>query len=369
MGRAAPQPASGATMKRDYYEVLGVSRDVDAATLKRAYRELALKYHPDQNSGNPEAEAHFKEVSEAYTVLSDPDARARYDRRGFDGVGGGVGVDIGGFTDLFESLFGDLFGKRKSGKVVGRDLRYTLELSFEEAALGAEKTIKFPSPVDCSACKGTGAKGGEAGLRTCNTCSGKGEMKVQQGFFSLSKKCPTCSGTGKVIGDKCDECKGAGTVDKEREFAVTIPADTEDGATRRVPGQGEPGKRGGPPGDLNVIVRVRPHSIFRRENGIVTAEVPVSFAQAALGAVIQVPTLDGKVDMRVPAATQSGALFRLRGKGAGRAGARGDAHVRIVVETPTALNPKQRELFEQLKTTLTEEQTPLQKSFLSKMRE
>jgi molecular chaperone DnaJ len=303
-------------------------------------------------------------------VLSEPDARARYDRRGFEGVGGGVGVDIGGFTDLFESLFGDLFGKKKAtGKLPGRDLRYTLELSFEEAALGVTKTIKFPSPVECAACKGSGAKGGDAGMRACNSCGGKGEMKVQQGFFSLSKKCPTCSGLGKIIGDPCDVCKGAGTTEKEREFDVTIPADTEEGATRRVAGQGEPGRRGGPAGDLNVIVRVRPHSIFRREAGVVTCEVPVSVTQAALGAVIQVPTLDGKVDMRVPAGTQSGTLFRLRGKGAGKPNARADAHVRLIVETPTALTPKQRELFEQLQSSLAEEQNPLQKNFGAKMRE
>ncbi|HEX9102735.1 MAG TPA: DnaJ domain-containing protein, partial [Polyangia bacterium] len=237
--------------RRDYYEVLGVPRDVDAAVLKRAYRELALKYHPDQNPGNPDAEAHFKEVSEAYTVLSDPDSRAKYDRGGFGAFGGagGVGVDIGGFTDLFESLFGDLFGKKKpTGKMPGRDLRYTLELSFEEAALGVEKTIQFPAPVECGTCKGTGAKGGEAGMRTCGTCGGKGETKVQQGFFSLSKKCPTCAGEGRVVAEACEVCKGAGTVEKEREFEVTIPADTEDGTTRRVAGQGEPGRRGGPPG-------------------------------------------------------------------------------------------------------------------------
>jgi molecular chaperone DnaJ len=354
--------------RRDYYEVLGVPRDVDAATLKRAYRELALKYHPDQNPDNPDAEAHFKEVSEAYTVLSDPDSRSKYDRGGF--VGGGVGVDIGGFTDLFESLFGDLFGKKKAtGKMPGRDLRYTLELSFEEAALGVEKTIKFPAPVECGTCKGTGAKGGESGMRTCGTCGGKGETKVQQGFFSLSKKCPTCSGTGKVVGEACDVCKGAGTTEKEREFTVSIPADTEDGATRRVAGQGEPGRKGGAAGDLNVIVRVRPHPIFKRESGVVVCEVPVSIAQATLGAVIKVPTLDGAVDMRVPAGTQSGTLFRLRGKGAGKPGSRGDAHVRLVVETPTALDAKQRELFEQLKSSLGETQTPLQKSFETKMRE
>lgn len=358
--------------KRDYYEVLGVPRDADALVLKKAYRELALKYHPDQNPNNPEAEAHFKEVSEAYTVLSDPDSRSKYDRGGFGAFrdGGGFGVDVGGFTDLFESLFGDLFGKKKAtGKMPGRDLRYTLELSFEEAALGVEKTIKFPAPVECGTCKGTGAKGGEAGMRTCGTCGGKGETKVQQGFFSLSKKCPSCGGTGKVIGDKCDVCSGQGAVETEREFTVNIPADTEDGATRRVAGQGEPGRRGGAPGDLNVIVRVRPHPIFKRENGVVMCEVPVSVVDAALGAVIKVPTLDGAVDMRVPAGTQSGTLFRLRGKGAGKAGARGDAHVRLVVETPSSLDAKHRELFEQLKTSLGEAQTPLQKSFLAKMRE
>lgn len=354
--------------KRDYYEVLGVPRDVDAATLKRAYRELALKFHPDQNPDNPEAEASFKEVSEAYTVLSDPDQRAKFDRRGFEGVGGG-GVDIGGFTDLFESLFGDLFGKKKQGKAPGRDLRYTLELSFEEAALGVSRTIKFPAPVDCSACKGTGAKGGESGMKPCTNCAGKGEIKVQQGFFSLSKKCPTCNGNGKIIGASCEACKGVGTVEKEREFEVTIPADTEDGTTRRVPGQGEPGRRGGPPGDLNVIVRVRPHPIFKRENGVVTCEVPIAIAQATLGAVIKVPTLDGMVDMRVPPGTQSGTLFRLRGKGAGKPNARGDAHVRLVVETPSALTAEQKQLFEQLKSSLSEEQNPLQKSFHAKLRE
>jgi molecular chaperone DnaJ len=358
--------------KRDYYEVLGVPRDADAVVLKRAYRELALKFHPDQNPDNPEAEASFKEVSEAYTVLSDPESRSKYDRGGFGafGGGGGVGVDVGGFTDLFESLFGDLFGKKKSGtRMPGRDLRYTLELSFEEAALGVEKTITFPAPVECSACKGTGAKGGEAGMRTCGACAGKGETKVQQGFFSLSKKCPTCTGTGKVIGEPCEVCKGVGAVEKDREFTVAIPADTEDGATKRVSGQGEPGKRGGNAGDLNVIVRVRPHPIFKRESGIVTCEVPVSIIQATLGAVIKVPTLEGSVEMRVPAGTQSGTLFRLRGKGAGKPNARGDAHVRLIVETPTALDAKQRELFEQLKSSLGEAQTPLQKVFLAKMRE
>ncbi len=357
--------------RRDFYEVLGVQRDADAVVLKRAYRELALKFHPDQNPDNPEAETRFKEVSEAYTVLSDPEKRMRYDRRGFEGVGGdaGFGVDLGAFTDLFDSLFGDLFGKKKA-KTPGRDLRYTLELSFEEAALGTKKAITFPARVDCQTCGGSGAKGGAAGLKACTACGGKGELKVQQGFFSLSKKCMTCGGEGKVVSEACEACKGAGTIESEREFEVAIPAGTEDGSTRRVPGQGEPGRRGGPPGDLNVVVRVKPHPFFRREGEVVMCDVPVSLGQAALGAVIEVPTLDGRVEMRVPPGTQSGTLFRLRGKGSAKGGApRGDAHVRVVVETPTNLTAKQRELLEQLQKSIAADQSPLQTGFQSKLKD
>ncbi len=355
--------------RRDYYSVLGVRRDVDQATLKRAYRELALKYHPDQNPDNPDAEAQFKEVSEAYTVLSDPEKRARYDRRGFDGVDGGTyGVDVGVFTDLFSSLFGDLFGKRKQ-KTVGRDLRYTLELSFEEAALGVKKVIHFPSGADCADCGGTGGRGGAAGLKACPACNGRGEIKVQQGFFTLSKKCATCRGEGKIVDEPCETCHGSGVVDKEREYEVAIPAGTEDGSTRRVAGQGEPGRRGGASGDLHVIVRVKPHALLRREGDLVVVDVPVSAAMAALGGVVQVPTLDGPVEMRVPAGTQPGTLFRLRGKGAGTpSGARGDEHVRVTVETPTQLSEKQRGLFEELQRSLSASQTPLQASFAEKLR-
>jgi molecular chaperone DnaJ len=356
--------------RRDFYEVLGVPRDVDGATLKRAYRELALKYHPDQNPENPEAEARFKEVSEAYTVLSDSEKRMRYDRRGFEGVGGegGFGVDVGAFTDLFEGLFGDLFGKRKA-KTPGRDLRYTLELTFAEAALGVKKSITFPARVECETCGGTGGRGGAAGLKACTACGGKGEVKVQQGFFSLSKKCMTCGGEGKTVADACESCKGTGTIEKEREFEVSIPPGTEDGSTRRVAGQGEPGRRGGAAGDLNVIVRVKPHPFFRREGDVVACDVPISLVQATLGAVVQVPTLDGPVEMRVPPGTQSGTLFRLRQKGLGlKAGGRGDAHVRVTVETPTNLNAKQRGLLEELQKLLTAEQAPIQSSFASKLK-
>jgi molecular chaperone DnaJ len=349
--------------RRDYYEVLGVARDVDAARLKKAYRELALKYHPDQNPDDPDAESKFKEVSEAYTVLSDPEKRARYDRRGFDDGGGGVGVDLSAFTELFDSLFGDLFGRKKA-RAAGRDLRYTLELSFEEAALGVKKTIKFPARVECETCGGSGAKGGEAGLKTCTSCNGRGEIKMQQGFFSLNKKCLTCGGTGKVVETKCESCSGAGTVEKEREFEVSIPAGAEDGAMRRVAGQGEPGRHGGAAGDLNVIVRVKPHPFFRREGDVVVCEVPITAVQAALGGVIDVPTLDGKVEMRVPPGTQSGTIFRLRGKGLG-SGTRGDAHVRLMVETPTALSEEQRALLEKFQGTLKDEQSPARTRFLS----
>jgi molecular chaperone DnaJ len=352
-------------LKRDYYDVLGVPRDADAARLKKAYRELALKYHPDQNPDNPEAEARFKEVSEAYTVLSDPDTRARYDRRGFEGTEG-IGLDLSAFTDLFDSLFGDLFGRKKA-KMPGRDLRYTLELSFEEAALGVKKSIKFPARVDCEACAGSGAKGGPAGMKTCTTCNGRGEIKVQQGFFSLNKKCTTCKGVGRIIDVRCDVCGGDGTVEKEREFEVAIPAATEEGATRRVAGQGEPGRFGGPAGDLNVIVRVKPHPFFRREGDVVVCEVPISVVTAALGGVIDVPTLDGKVEMRVPPGTQPGTVFRLRGKGLGGA-SRGDAHVRLTVETPTALTDQQRAMFEALQASLKDEQLPARSRFKSQLK-
>jgi molecular chaperone DnaJ len=356
--------------RRDYYEVLGVEREADAAVLKRAYRELAYRYHPDQNPGDPDAEMRFKEVSEAYTVLSDPDKRARYDRRGFEGLGGeaGFGVDLGAFKALFDSLVGDLFGKKN--KVQGRDLRYTLEVSFEEAALGAKKTIRFVAPGECTACHGTGGEGGEAGLEVCASCNGKGETKVQQGFFSLAKKCPACGGEGKKVKVACATCKGKGSLEREREFEVAIPAGTEDGSTRRVAGQGEPGRRGGTPGDLNVIVRVRPHELFRREGEVVVTEVPISFVQAALGATLEVPTLDGRVEMKVPPGTQSGTQFRLREKGMRlRSGARGDAHVRVIVETPVGLDEAQKALLGSLDAGLDAAQKPRQTAFQQRVAE
>jgi molecular chaperone DnaJ len=357
-------------MKRDYYEVLGVARTADGVELKRAYRELALRFHPDKNPGDAQAEERFKELSEAYAVLADPDKRARYDRLGHAGGGGLEEFNLGSVTELFENLFGDLLGRRK-GKAPGRDLRYTLELEFVEAALGVDKTIKFPSRRDCEACSGTGGRGGAAGLSQCSDCGGRGEIKVQQGFFSLGKPCTGCGGTGKVVKAPCPDCKGQGTVEREREYTVSIPPGTEDGALRRVAGQGEPGRRGGAAGDLAVVVRVKPHPIFVREGQVVACELPISFVQAALGAVIEVPTLDGKVEMRVPAGTQSGAVFRLRGKGmpVGPKGSpRGDQHVRVVVETPTNLGTRQRELLEQFAAASSDESTPRRKDFFARVK-
>ena len=363
------------TTKRDYYALLGVAREADAAELKRAYRELALRWHPDKNPGSKEAEEHFKAVSEAYAVLSDPDKRSRYDRVGHAGAGipGMEDFGLGTFTDLFENLFGDLLGRRKSAKASGRDLRYTLELDFAEAAMGVDKAIKFPARRDCETCAGTGAKGGAAGQSTCAECGGKGEIKLQQGFFSVGKPCPGCHGTGKIVKDPCADCKGAGVIEKEREYTVTIPPGVDDGAVRRVAGQGEPGKRGGTPGDLNVMVRIKPHPIFVREGQVVACEVPITLAEAALGAVIDVPTLDGKVEMRVPAGTQSGAVFRLRGKGmpvGTRGSARGDQHVRVVVETPVQLSAKQRELLDAFAAEGgSDEATPKRSEFRAKVKQ
>lgn len=367
-------------MKRDYYEVLGVARDADEIGLKRAYRELALRFHPDKNPGNQEAEEKFKEVSEAYAVLSDAEKRARYDRGGFAGMGGGAGVEdfgLSSFTDLFENLFGDLLGRRRAAsgaRAQGRDLRYTLELSFVEAALGVEKPIKFNAKRSCETCASSGAKGGPANLVTCAECHGRGEIKVQQGFFSLGRACAACSGTGKAVKEPCPDCRGVGLIEKEREYTVTIPPGTDDGAVRRVVGQGEPGRRGGPSGDLNVVVRVKPHPLFVREGQVVACEVPISIAEAALGAVVEVPTLDGKVDMRIPAGTQSGAMFRLRGKGMPvglKGSARGDQHVRVLVETPAALSPRQKELLEQFLAEggAGDEASPKRRDFRTKLKE
>lgn len=354
---------ASATSKRDYYEVLGVPRTADAPALKRAYREKALRYHPDQNPGNPEAEARFKELTEAYAVLSDPDKRAFYDRRGFDDQP--PAVDFSAFSDVFDNLLGDLFGRKKS-RVEGRDLRYTLEVSFEEAAFGAQRTIKVPAKQACSDCTGTGAKGGVAGTKPCPACDGKGELKVQQGFFAVGKRCSQCFGKGRLVVEACVICKGEGLTTVERAFEVQVPVGVEDGATRKLSGQGEPGRDGGATGDLNIHIRVLPHPLFKREGEVVIVEVPIGFADAAAGGTIQVATLDGNVDMKIPPGTQSGTVFRLRGRGLkGRLG-RGDQHVRVIVETPT-LSDDERAALQAWQGALGADAQPQRRDFLDKL--
>ena len=358
-------------MQRDYYEVLGVPRDATNEELKQAYRKLALQYHPDKNPGDKKAEEMFKEVSGAYAVLSDAEKRSRYDRFGAEAAGDPFqgGFSFQAVQDLFGGIFGDLFGAKKK-KPGGRDLRYTLELKFEEAIFGIEKTIQFNSRESCAACEGTGGRGGNTGLRKCSACDGRGEIRVQQGFFTIGKMCGACGGAGKVVADPCPECQGRGTVPKEREFTVKIPAGATDGAVKTVRGQGESGRRGNPPGDLHVIIRVAPHPLFERQGDDVVCEIPVSFPQAALGAQMDVPTLDGRVKLKIPSGTQSGSVLRLRGKGIPRGtGTRGDQLVRVVVETPTDLTEKQRELLEAFAKETGVEATPRSKGFFEKVRE
>ena len=339
-----------ADARRDYYDVLGLPRDADPTEIKRAYRALALRYHPDQNRDDKQAEEKFKEVSEAYTVLSDPEKRARYDRLGHLGLSrdaAGIdplAVDLEAMKSLFTNLFGDLIGGRK-GK--GRDLRYTLEISLAEAAHGANKTIRFPVRADCPTCQGSGARGGEAGMKVCATCTGKGDVKTGKGIFSLSRTCTVCQGVGKVVVDPCSECRGAGLTEQQREYTVSIPPGTEDGSARRISGQGEPGRRGGGAGDLNVTVKVEPHPVLRREGALLLCDLPITLTQAAIGCALDVPTLEGRVEMKIPAGTQSGTVFRLRSRGfptSVGATSRGDLHVKVFIETPGNLSEAQRAL-------------------------
>ncbi len=360
--------------KSDYYEVLGVSRDATDQDLKTAYRRLAHRYHPDKNPGDRAAEERFKEASEAYEVLSDPERRARYDRFGHtNGDPFGTAAGAATINDIFGDIFGEMFGgaRRARGRARGSDLRYHLELSFEEAAFGTASRIRVPRPRRCEPCKGSGAKPGTS-PRTCPTCGGSGEIRLTQGFFSIARTCHHCGGQGRVIPEKCPACSGAGVVREEAQVEVKVPAGVDTGTRLKLTGEGEPAPvPGGAPGDLYVVVQVREHAIFRREDTEVLCEVPVSFAQAALGASIEVPTLDGPVKMKVPAGTQSGKVFRLRGRGIPSlsGGARGDQHVRVVVETPTRLTREQREILERFAASSGEETNPQAQSFWRKVSE
>lgn len=340
--------------KKDYYEVLGVNKDASDEDIKKSYRKLAMKYHPDRNPDNPKAEEQFKEAKEAYEMLSDDQKRAAYDQYGHAGVdpsmGGGAGAGFGGFSDAFGDIFGDIFGGaarggQRSNVYRGADLRYNMEVSLEEAARGTETKIRIPVQNTCETCKGSGARPGTSPV-TCTTCNGHGQVRMQQGFFSVQQTCPKCHGTGKMVKDPCPTCNSAGRVKQNKTLSVKIPAGVDEGDRIRLSGEGEAGVNGGPTGDLYVVIHLKQHEIFQRDGGNLHCEMPISFSTAALGGEIEVPTLDGAAKMKIPAETQTGGVFRLRGKGIKplRSSEHGDLMVHVVVETPVKLTEKQKEL-------------------------
>ena len=367
--------------KRDYYEVLGVNRNASETEIKKAYRKLALKYHPDKNSGDKQAEEAFKEVTEAYAVLSDGQKRATYDQFGHAGLGAQGGFSSGGFggtpfEDIFGEfgdIFGDLFGGGGSRRGRGRrgdDLRYNLTIAFEEAATGLDTKVQIPRHLTCDSCQGSGAKPG-TGPRVCHTCQGSGQLRFQQGFFTLTRPCNVCGGQGQVIEDPCPTCKGTGRTRGKKSLSLKIPPGVETGTRLKLSGEGEPGIGGAPAGDLYVVLTVREHPIFRREGYDVICEVPISFAQAALGAELEVPTLEGKVKLKVPPGTQSGKIQKLSGQGFPvlQGYGRGDQLVVLRVETPTKLTGRQKELLEEFAREGGEDVNPLGKSFFDKVKE
>ncbi len=374
--------------KRDYYEVLGVEKNASAEEIKKSYRKLAMKYHPDRNPGDKSAEEKFKEINEAYEVLSTPEKKSLYDQYGFAGVdpnfnpnagagfGGGFG-GFGGFGDLGD-IFGDFFGggasssARRNGPAKGQNVVSEIEISFEDAAFGCEREITYSRIETCNTCHGTGAKEGSR-PETCSYCGGRGTVRTQQNFMGMTMQstqpCPKCGGAGTIIKDPCTVCKGKGKVRRTKTIKAKIPAGIDDGQSFRIRDEGSAGSNGGPNGDLLVTVTVRKHPIFTRDGANVLCQMPVSFSQAALGASIEVPTLDGKVRYQIPEGTQTGTTFRLRGKGIPYVGykTRGDQFVTVVVETPTKLTREQKELLKKLESSISDEAQPKRKSFFDKL--
>ncbi|MGA7522558.1 MAG: molecular chaperone DnaJ [Acidobacteriaceae bacterium] len=366
--------------KADYYEVLGVSRTATDPELKAAYRKLALQHHPDRNPGDMEAEERFKVCSEAYQVLSDPQKRAAYDRYGHAGVGAAGGFDGNPFGaqdigDIFGDLFGEMFnmgGSSRRGSRVqkGRDIRHDLTIEFEEAVFGKETRVTIRRMEACKDCRGTGTATGR-GPSTCAHCQGRGQVRYQQGFFSIARTCSACGGTGTVITDPCNSCRGEGRVERQHEISVSIPAGVEDGTRIRYQGEGDTGRFGGPGGDLYIVLKVRHHKFFDREGNDLHCVVPISFPQAALGAEISLTTLDGVTKLKIPEGTQSGQEFRIRGKGVPHLNeyGRGDLIAQVVVHTPTKLTKAQKELLRVLSETVTVENTPASRGILEKVKE
>ncbi|HAT33289.1 MAG TPA: molecular chaperone DnaJ [Janthinobacterium sp.] len=371
--------------KRDFYETLGVAKNSSEEEIKKSYRKLAMKYHPDRNPDSKESEEKFKEVKEAYEMLTNPEKREAYDRYGHAGVdpnmggGGGFGGGAGGFADSFGDIFGDIFGgggrSRNAGPQVyrGADLRYNLEITLEQAAHGFDTTIRVPSWDKCDTCHGTGAKPGTA-PSTCTTCAGHGQVRMQQGFFSIQQTCPKCHGNGKIITDPCAPCGGAGRIKRNKTLEVKIPVGIDNGMRIRSSGNGEPGTNGGPAGDLYVEIHIKAHAVFQREGDDLHCEMPISFSKAALGGDIEVPTLSGKVSFTIPEGTQSGKTFRLKGKGIKgvRSGYAGDLFCHVAIETPVKLTEKQKDMLRDFEKSTTEggaKHSPQSKTWKDKVKD